>query len=197
MEKSINILVLNDLSRSLLRYLAKNLSSIFNTRAKTSRHIIVPTTLFNEEKKQYNGRKLLRFLGENMTIREVKAVNLAIFDRDLFTGSLDYVFGLASPFPGICVISLLRLHPHFKEKYFIQAMKKRKAGKFPLAVKRLSRSEKSLYYERILKEAIHGIGHVLGLLHCSCPGCVMSPSDTIEDIDKKDTGFCKACLKQI
>ena len=50
MDENINILVLNDISRDVLRYLTKNLSSIFGTDVKVSRNIIVPTTLYNEEK---------------------------------------------------------------------------------------------------------------------------------------------------
>ena len=193
MDENINILVLNDISRNVLRFLAKNLSDIFEADIKISRHIIVPTELFNEEKKQYDGRKLLRFLTENMTLKEVRGINLAVFDRDLFTGNLDYVFGVASPFPRVCIISLLRLHPHFEEDYFTGGLQKRKAGRFPLIVKRLSSTEKTLYYERILKEAIHGIGHTMGLIHCSESKCIMYPSGSLGDIDAKHIAFCKRC----
>ena len=193
MVENINILVLNDISRYILRHLARNLSSIFSTNAKISKHVIIPATLFNEEKKQYDGRKLLRFLTENMTLKEARGINLAVFDRDLFTGSLDYVFSLASPFPKICVVSILRLHPHFGEDYFTGGMKKRNAGRFPLFVKRLGNPEKAVYYERVLKEAVHGIGHALGLTHCDRKECIMHSSYNIEDIDAKGTGFCKTC----
>ena len=193
MDENINILVLNDISRTVLRFLTRNLSSIFNTDVRISRHIIIPDALFNEEKRQYDGRKLLRFLTENMTLKEVRGINLAIFDRDLFTGSLDYVFGLASPFPKICIISLLRLHPHFEKDYFTGGLKKRKAGRFPIIVKRLKNHEKILYYDRILKEAVHGIGHTIGLTHCSSSKCIMFSSGSIDDIDSKHTSFCDAC----
>lgn len=193
MDENINILILNDISRGVLRYLVKNLSSFFGTDVRVSRNVIIPITLFNEEKGQYDGRKLLKFLTENMTLKEVKAVNLALFDRDLFIGSLDYAFGLASPFPKISVISILRLHPHFQKDYFTGGLKKRKAGRFPLFVRRLGSQEKALYYDRILKEAIHGIGHTMGLTHCSQKDCIMHPSDTINFIDSKETGFCKSC----
>ena len=194
MDENINILVLNDISRSVLRFLSRNLSSIFKTDLDISRHIIVPTELFNEEKEQYDGRKLLRFLTENMTLKEVRGINLAVFDRDLFTGSLDYVFSVASPFPKICIISLLRLHPHFEEEYFTGGLRKRKAGRFPLIVRRLSIPERNLYYDRILKEAVHGIGHTLGLMHCSSPECIMYSLGSLNDIDTKHTTiFCMKC----
>ena len=197
MEEKINMLVLNDIGRGILRYLQKNLPSIFNKNAMVSKHVIVPTSFYNMEKSQYDGRKLLAFLTENLTLKEVKDINLAIFDRDLFTGNLDYVFSLATPFPQICVISTIRLHPHFEKDYFQAGLKKRKMGRFPLPIRRLTGNEKILYYERILKEAVHGIGHTLGLVHCGDTQCIMSPSSLLENIDKKAVGFCRLCSKTI
>jgi archaemetzincin len=193
MDENINILILNDISRGILRSLIRNLSIVLNTQVKISRHIIIPTLLFNEEKNQYDGRKLLRFLTENLTLREVRGINLAVFDRDLFTGSLDYAFGVASPFPKICIISILRLHPHFNEEYFTGGMKKRKSGRFPLFVRGLNNKEKTLYHERVLKEALHGIGHTLGLSHCQDRNCIMYSSGNISHIDAKQVDFCRVC----
>ncbi|MES0341849.1 MAG: hypothetical protein ABUK08_06010, partial [Candidatus Humimicrobiaceae bacterium] len=160
-------------------------------------YVIVPTSFYKSEKSQYDGRKLLGFLAENLTLKEAKDINLAIFDRDLFTGNLDHIFGLAAPFPRISVISIIRLHPHFEKDYFQEGLKKRKMGKFPLSVRRLTNKERALYYERILKESIHGIGHTMGLLHCNNTLCVMSPSNVLEDIDIKDMGFCGSCKQSI
>ncbi len=193
MNENINIIILNDISRNILKYLKKNLALVFKRNVIISKHIIIPSTLFNDDKKQYDGRRLLKFLTENITLKEVKDINLAIFDRDLYKGNLDYVFSLASPFPKIAVVSIMRLHPHFNEDYFLKGLKKRKSGKFPLLMQKLNSAEKKLYYERILKEAVHGIGHTFGLLHCSSKNCIMYPSIASEDIDSKDIVFCRAC----
>lgn len=197
MGQNINILILNDISRNILRFLKKNLSSLFKGNVTVSKHIIIPSSLFNENKKQYDGRKLMKFLTENMTLKEARDINLAVFDRDIYAGNLDYVFGLASPFPKIGVVSIMRMHPHYNEDYFSEGLKKRKAGKFPLLLRRLSDTEKKLYYERILKEAVHIIGHTLGLIHCSNKGCIMYPSNSSGNIDSKDASFCGSCSKII
>ena len=195
MGEKINILVLNDIGRNTLRYLQKNLALVFNKTIPVSKHVIVPTSFYKMEKSQYDGRKLLGFLAENLTLKEAKDINIAIFDRDLFAGNLDHVFGLASPFPRICIISIIRLHPHFEKDYFQEGLKKRKMGKFPLSVRRLSGKERTLYYERILKESVHGIGHTMGLVHCSNTLCIMSPSNVLDDIDNKEIRFCRLCAE--
>ncbi|HEC77847.1 MAG TPA: Zn-dependent protease [candidate division WOR-3 bacterium] len=51
--------------------------------------------------------------------------------------------------------------------------------------------------ERISKEVIHELGHLLGLRHCSNEKCVMRFSMTIQDTDDKDLGFCKECRSKI
>jgi len=47
--------------------------------------------------------------------------------------------------------------------------------------------------ERALKEAVHELGHLLGLPHCDNPRCIMFFSNTLADTDRKGPGFCPAC----
>jgi hypothetical protein len=46
---------------------------------------------------------------------------------------------------------------------------------------------------RLLKEAIHELGHLAGLDHCAHLHCVMSPSQSVADVDRKGSGFCEGC----
>jgi archaemetzincin len=50
--------------------------------------------------------------------------------------------------------------------------------------------------ELIEKEAVHEIGHVLGLDHCS-NACVMQFSNSLFDAIKKPSELCDACKKRI
>lgn len=51
--------------------------------------------------------------------------------------------------------------------------------------------------ERIAKEIVHEIGHLLGLGHCVNDKCIMHFSNTVKDTDQKEQIFCKNCRKQI
>ena len=70
---------------------------------------------------------------------------------DLYVADLNFVFGLADSHQKCAIISLARLQPEF----FGQP------------------GDPQLFRERALKEAIHELGHLRNLRHCSNPACVM------------------------
>jgi len=51
--------------------------------------------------------------------------------------------------------------------------------------------------ERLLKEAVHELGHVFGLAHCKNPGCVMNFSNSVFEVDLKSWRFCRNCVSKI
>ncbi len=56
------------------------------------------------------------------------------------------------------------------------------------------KSDQNLFFQRIIKEVIHEIGHIiLGSEHCNENSCVMKFSKTIEEIDKKSYRLCSIC----
>jgi archaemetzincin len=88
---------------------------------------------------------------------------LGITHGDLYAGGLNFVFGIASP-GGACVVSTARLT----------------AG-----------ADEGLFRARLVKEAVHELGHTLGLEHCADPGCVMHFSNSLADTDRKSEVYCR------
>ena len=90
---------------------------------------------------------------------------LGITSVDMFAPGLNFVFGRAVLGGKGCVISIARLR----------------------------HSDSEVYASRVIKEAVHELGHTFGLDHCSNPRCVMFFSDSISDTDGKGDRFCDRC----
>jgi archaemetzincin len=102
-------------------------------------------------------------------------------DRDIFTSGLNFVFGIAmspkikkSRDPLVALISITRLREEFYRRPEI-------IGLFEL---------------RVLKEAIHELGHTFSLEHCN-KFCIMRFSNSLVDTDEKPVNFCETCMKNL
>lgn len=100
---------------------------------------------------------------------------LGVAQTDLYVPSLNFVFGEAHCPGKVALISLFRLNPEFYGQSY----------------------DKQLFYERAVKEAVHEVGHTLGLGHCKKHLCVMFFSNSIWDTDRKNTTFCTKCLTSV
>lgn len=93
---------------------------------------------------------------------------LALITKDLYAANLNFVFG--------------------------QALLGKSAI---LSLQRLKTDNKQLFRERIEKESVHEVGHVLGLSHCGNPNCVMRFSNTLNQVDKKEKKLCQDCQSKL
>lgn len=50
--------------------------------------------------------------------------------------------------------------------------------------------------DSIRKEAIHEIGHILGLTHCKEP-CVMAYSNSLPEVMRKSDELCEKCRRRL
>jgi archaemetzincin len=155
-------------TRSLLPALREHLEVFLRTRVT----LVPPPERFarvgTEGATQLSSNELVDALIERSGPEPEPQVRwvLAITGRDLNAPGRDFVFGEATLGGGWAVVSTSRL------------------GSDP---------RDPLLLERLLKEVIHELGHLRGLLHCETPGCVMSASPTPAAIDSKDLEFCDLC----
>jgi archaemetzincin len=96
---------------------------------------------------------------------------LGVTEHDLFVPVLTYVFGEGQVEGHSAVVSTCRLRESF---YGLP-------------------DRSGLLRERLLKEAVHEIGHTYGLRHCRDWRCVMASTHAVERLDLKGAAFCPAC----
>jgi archaemetzincin len=57
--------------------------------------------------------------------------------------------------------------------------------------------DRALFYSRLRKECLHELGHTFGLIHCRSRECVMSLANTVADVDRKGSDFCRYCQAMV
>lgn len=126
--------------------------------------------LFDKTRNQWNSEMILkRILRETNPNDYTK--KLAICDLDAYSNGLNFVFGEAHRGGRLAAIYLSRLRQEFY-------------GLLP---------DTDLFQQRIIKEAIHELGHAFGLAHCEKTRCIMHFSNSLRDTDLKYHYFCNRC----
>jgi archaemetzincin len=165
----IHIVAVGRVDRDVLDYLAATLPDDLGLRCRVSRQTIDPALTHNATRLQYHSTQILALLLDLPARAGDKT--LGVCDVDLFIPILTFVFGEAQLNNRAALISVHRLRQSF---YGLPA-------------------DERLFYERCEKEAVHELGHAFGLVHCRRYECVMHFSNSIEQVDLKQSAFCGAC----
>ncbi|MFN3134743.1 MAG: archaemetzincin family Zn-dependent metalloprotease [Candidatus Kryptonium sp.] len=128
---------------------------------------------YDSSREQFNSTKIISILLEKF--KNFNGKVLGVISIDLFIPVLTYVFGEAQLKGKVSIVSTFRLSEI--------------TYGFP--------ENKKLTAERLLKEAIHELGHNFGLLHCENYLCVMHSSTSVEEVDIKTASFCDECYKKL
>jgi len=174
MNISVVIIPIGDPGSEALEHLRKELEVKFGNCTVGSK-MQIPAKAYNPQRGQYMSGILLERLPEACMDASAGAKVLGVTEEDLYSPRLNFVFGQAQLGGRYAVISLKRLDPEF---YNIAP-------------------DRSIFLHRMVKEAVHELGHTLGLSHCSNRRCVMHFSNSLWDTDVKGDWFCKRCLAKL
>ena len=119
--------------------------------------------------RQFDANQILSALRPRLP--DDAAAYLAVTNRDLWSGDLNFVFGLASTQNRVGVYSLARY-----------ATK----GAAP-----------SLQLRRACQVLGHETGHMFGITHCVFYRCAMNGSNSLADADGAPLDFCPACARKL
>lgn len=123
---------------------------------------------FDPARNQYHATAILGRLAE---LAGDDTRLLGVTELDLYVPVLTFVFGEAQLAGRCALVSVHRLREEFYG--------------LPPA--------NDLLHERMVKEAVHELGHTFGLRHCDDWRCVMASAHGVERLDVKSTEFCPAC----
>jgi archaemetzincin len=128
-----------------------------------------PAFAFDTYRNQFNSTAIIAALLERFPAHSGKIIGMTTVD--FFVPVFTYVFGEAQLDGKVAVLSSYRLR---EELYGLEPNPK-------------------LEKIRLLKEAIHELGHTFGLIHCHNPECVMHSSTSAEEVDIKGKNLCDKC----
>jgi archaemetzincin len=169
----IGIVPVNTIDSSFVARLALCLEERFLMSVEVDRALRLPRTALNGVRRQLFFNTLVAKLAAQPAAGE--GLRLALTDFDLYKISHQFIFGDASEEHRIAVVSLARLRSDFYGE----------------------RADENLLFQRTLKEAVHDLGHALGLKHCFNPRCAMHFSSSIFDTDNKLSHFCEGCERKV
>jgi archaemetzincin len=153
----------------LLEDLSSALSDAFKLPVSILRKSFPLDPGYDPVRNQFNSTWILSELLNEAPEERCKI--LGVTSVDLFVPVLTFVFGEAQVEGKAAVVSSYRLRD---ELYGL-----------PENPERLK--------ERLVKEAIHELGHTFGLIHCREPECVMHSYTYAEEVDFKSKDFCNTC----
>ena len=143
------------------------IEKVFRVHARPYRHSDRPVHAFDPRRGQHSSTAILKWL---VGRPHPGGRMLAVTDADLFIPVLTFVYGEAQLGGSAAVVSTARLSGE-------------PGGPRAAAV----------FGDRVVKECVHELGHTFGLIHCDTPGCVMTRSVNLLEVDPKHIALCQLC----
>jgi archaemetzincin len=173
----VGILQVGQIPPEVLAVIAECISKTYpDTTANINNEVLqVPQGAFDKKRSQYNSALILNEVRLHAAKKQDFNRVLGVVDADIYAFGLNYVFGEAYAPGAAAVISLWRLKPGFYK----------------------DKPDRALYLLRAQKEAIHELGHTLGLKHCPRSMCVIFPTPSLTPIRSKTCYVTNATCKRL
>ncbi|MBI2391892.1 MAG: archaemetzincin family Zn-dependent metalloprotease [Deltaproteobacteria bacterium] len=155
----------------LLPWLGHRLEPTFRVQARVLEGPLDVAACLDKRRGQYDTRALLTRLLE----LPEQGLILGVTSADLFLSIFTFVIGEACLGGRAAVVSTYRLH---EERYGLPP-------------------DPDRMRDRLVKEAVHELGHCHGLVHCGDSRCVMHASSAAEDVDLKGYELCSTCHRSV
>ncbi len=171
--KLLHLLPIGNVEDGLLKDLRPALQEIFLVPCKVLPVRLDPQFAFHAERQQYHSSEILHRMQGFLTPNSWRI--LGVVAVDLYIPILTFVFGEAQMGGPCALVSAHRLR---QELYGLPP-------------------DPELFRQRVIKEAVHELGHTLNLTHCDDYSCAMAPSHAVEWIDLKESTLCSACRNAV
>jgi archaemetzincin len=155
-----------DVDGELLEQVRKEIRKVFGYETNIRPLIDEKDLCLDPIRKQYHSTPILETLAIISPPEAIKV--LAITKLDLFIPILTHVYGEAQLGGKACILSTYRF-----------------AERRPLGTE--------AFRSRLVKEAIHELGHTFNLRHCRDAACVMHYCRSLTEVDRKSNQFCRYC----
>jgi archaemetzincin len=167
--KLVQLLPIGNVDDGLLKDLRPAIEEVFCVPCQVLPVRLDPEFAFHGERQQYHSSEILHRMQSFLTPHSWRMLGVAAVD--LYIPILTFVFGEAQMSGPCAVLSAHRLRQEFY-------------GLPP---------DRALFRQRLIKEAIHELGHTVNLTHCQDYRCVMASSHAVEWIDLKEGALCTTC----
>lgn len=168
----VTLIPVGDIDLAIVELVRPYIEDTFRRPIHVAGGLPVPKYAYNPTRGQFHSAAILKRVESYRSTAWDAAVGFV--NVDLFVPETPFIFGEADRSTRSAIISLNRLRDGS-----------------PLDTKDEN------FVRRLASETIHQIGLIRGLAQCPNNRCVMFPSTTIPEIDKKGLTLCANCRKRL